>query len=290
MGQLLVNILIGAAQGALTAYGLSLIYRVSRCVDFAQGVFYTVGAYLAYTYSVYCGLPLPLSIGLSSVSAAGIGGLVDGFLYKAIRNRTRSPLGVLIASLGVVAVVQGVISLVFQDITRSLPRGSAVPGFLFLGGRVTESQITTAVATVVIAVGIWWVLKYTRFGLKMRAVSENRTLAAVVGIPSTGVIWRVAVIGSGLSGLAGALVSLETDMHPLVGNKALLSAVLITLLAGPGRVWRILLVALVLAGVEEGVGMHLSFLWKETAALLVVLAVLVLYPYGAHRKTLEAPS
>jgi urea transport system permease protein len=283
--QHIANILILAARYALTALGLSIIYRVSGCIDFAQGAMYLLGAYFAWLLTSACGLPLAIGLILASVCVALIGMGVDTGVYRRVRGEKRSMLGILLASFGILVVCQSAVSLVFGDVTLGLPRGPIEPGHLILGARVTDAQIGIILSATAVCFLCWIGYRRTRFGLKMEAVADNRELAAIVGVSPKVMLLLAAAIGSGLSGLAGGIISLEVDMQPSVGTEALLTAVLVVLLAGPGRMGATILASILLATTREMVGAYISFLWAEAIVLGLVLVMLAVRPRGLVQTT-----
>jgi len=288
MEQHVANILILAARYAVTALGLSIVYRVSGCIDFAQGAMYLLGAYLAWVWASACGLPLAAGIVLSSVCVGLIGMGVDAGVYRRVRGDKRAMLGIMLASFGVLVICQSSISLIFGDITLGLPRGPIEPGRLILGARVTDAQVAIILTATAVHLLCWFSDRGTRLGLKMKAVGDNRELAAITGVHTKAVFLLAAGIGSGLSGLAGAIISLDVDMQPSVGTEALLTAVLVALLAGSGRIGAIAVAGIVLATTKEMVGACVSFLWAESIVLGLVLTMLAVRPIGLSRRHREA--
>lgn len=280
MAQMLANIIIVAARYGLTALGLSLIYRCAGYLDFGQGAMFLAGAYAAYEFSVHAQFPLVVALPLGAVAAA-VGGLaVDQLIYRPLRRKERPVFAIMLASLGLLVIVENAIALRFSDAALSLPLGDPRPGHLLLGARVTDQQMVIMAAAIGVASAAAAYLRFTRTGLRLRALGSDRVLVTMLGAPTQDLFVTSAFLGSLLSGTAGALSALELDMYPTVGSDALLPAVLIALLGGAGNMRGALLAGLIMAALEGLVGTYISLLWREAAAFVVVLALIYVRPRG----------
>ena len=276
MEQAVANILIAAARYGLTAVGLSIIYRVTRCLDFAQGAAYAVGAYLSYVFSQRIGLSLFAAIPLAALSCSALGGCLDWGLYRRLRRRQGGPLAVLVASLGVLVIVENSLVLIFGDITYGLRRGAVSAGWSVLGARITTYQLILIVIAAGLYVAYAAAIRKSRSGLAVDAVAADHELAAVVGIPVGSVYIATAMIGAWLSGLAGGLISLEVDMQPAIGTEALLIAVLVTIAGGSGKIVGPVFASAVFASIDILSAACGAYLWRQAIAFAGLVVFLVL--------------
>jgi branched-subunit amino acid ABC-type transport system permease component len=282
--QIIANTVISAARYVLTAFGLSVIYRTTGCLDFAQGAMYAAGAYLSYVLA-QVGVPLTLAIPMAGLCSAALGGLIECGIYRKLRQRHGGALAVLLASLGILIIVENVLVLVFGDLTYSLRPGVVPAGWACLGARVTVYQVILICAAIALAVAYASALVTTRAGLTLAAVANDSELAAVAGIPVRRVNLGAAMVGSGLSGLAGGLISLEVDMQPAVGGDALLIAVLVTMTGGPGRVVGTVAASMIFAGIDNLSAAYGAYLWRQTIAFGALIVFLI-----ARRTTQVIPA
>ncbi len=265
---------------ALVALSFSLIYFPTRFFHFAHGAVFAWGAYLCYTCRVVLKFPLAVAIPLAVLGTAGLGLIVEGWVYRPLRRRGATGLVLLLASLGLYIVLQNVISLLFGDEVKSLRTGEVVEGLSVFGARVTPIQLWTVFAAAGSFALIWAILKFTRFGKSLRAVASDAELAAVHGVDSDRIILGAFALGSGLAGLAALLVALDVDMTPTMGLNALMMGVVAMIVGGVGSVPGTLLGGLLL-----GLAQHWG-VWKigsegqDAIAFAILVLFLLLRPQG----------
>jgi branched-chain amino acid transport system permease protein len=277
--QLFVNGLIAGSIYALVALGFGLIYSTTRFFHFAHGAVYAVGAYLTYAFWL-AGLSLYVAIPVAVVGTSILGALLEIGVYRPLRRKNASSLILLLASLGLFIVIQNLISLVFGDDTKTIRSGVVTEGLPIVGARITPIQITIIVASALLLVACWILMKKTKMGKAMRAVANDPELARVVGIESDKVILLTFVLGSALAAVAAILISLDTDMTPLMGFYALLMGVVAVIAGGIGSI-----PGAALGGLLVGMAQHLgvwkiSTQWQDTIVFLILIFFLLFRPQG----------
>ena len=285
--QLLLNGVISGSIYALVALGFVLIYRTVRFFHFAHGAIYTSGAYFVFLFKVVCGIPFFISIALSIISTALLGVLVEILVYKPIRKRQGSNLIFLLASLGVLTIIQNIISLIFGDDTKTIRTGNVKEGLNFFGAYITPIQITIIVVAVILFIITTLILQKTKMGKTLRAVANSPELAKITGINSDKVIILAYAIGSALAAVGAILVAFDTDMTPTMGFHALMMGVVAVIIGGVNSIPGAALGGLLL-GLAQNLGVwKISSQWQDTIAFVILLIFLLVRPYGFLGKKLK---
>lgn len=301
----LLNGLASASALFLVAAGLTLIFGVTRIVNFAHGSLYMLGAYLAYSI----GAALADAFGrgafafwsgavVAAIAVALIGALIEALLLKRLYDAPE--LLQLTATFGVVLIVRDVALALWGPEDLLGPRAPGLAGTIAVLGRAVPAYdlFLIAVGPVVLA-ALTWLVTRTRFGVLVRAASENRILAGALGIDQAKLYTAVFALGAGLAGLAGAL-QLPREPANLGMDLAIIAdAFVVTVVGGlgsiPGAFLAALLIGLTKAlcialGTIDIAGIAFAFPKLTLVAEFVVMAiVLALRPHGLLGKAAAAP-
>ena len=234
----LLNGLAGASALFLVAAGLTLIFGVTRVVNFAHGSLYMLGAYIAY--SLVSTLPRgPLgfwgAVVVAALAVALIGAAIEALLLKRIYAAPE--LLQLAATFGIVLIVRDAALFIWGAEDLLGPRAPGLNGAVGIFGRVipTYDLFLLAVGPVVL-LGLWFLLERTRFGTLTRAATENRALASALGVNERALFTLVFAVGSFLAGLAGAL-QLPREPANLGMDLAIIAeAFVVTVVGGLGSI------------------------------------------------------
>lgn len=277
MLQALVNGIVTGLLIALPAIGLSLTYGVLNFPNFAIGAMITVGAYLAYAFNVSAGLPLAAVIPLAAVGLALIAVAVQHLVYALIGERDHVVL--LVGSMGVAFILENIVRFAYGADVRTLDLPVARP-FLWQGLRLNHEQLIIAVTTITLMIAVTVMLRYTRLGRAMRAVSDNRELAAARGMRSGRVVdWTWAIAGS-LTAVAGVLIAMDAVVEPLIGSNYLVTVFAAAIVGGIGNPFGAMAGGLLIGVVEEVSTLAVPTTYKQGASFLVLVTVLLLRPHG----------
>lgn len=215
---------------ALGAIGVSLIFGILRFAHFAHGDMMTMGAFATFVVSLVLGglglnssmpiayFAIPIAIALTAAAALSI----DKMFYAPLRNRGAKPVTLLVASIGVTMIIQGLIRLFFGTGSHSFYEESTKQIFqirLPIEGvrraiTFTEPQILVVVSTIIAVVALHFFLSRSRFGKAMRAASDNPDLAEASGIDIKRVVRITWIIAGGLACLAGTMLALDVTLKP----------------------------------------------------------------------------
>ena len=281
--QLVINSIIAGSIYSLVALGFNLIYGTTKFFNLAYGVLATIGGYAVFYFFKTLGLPLIPSVILGIIIAGLIGYLIDQSVFRQLRARKASGMVFLVASLGIMTALQAIVAIIFTSQFQTLSTGS-FKVYKILGGVITEVQLIILVSAIVIMIGLALLLKYTRFGKAVRAVSDEEEVSKIVGIDTNKIIGKVFFIGSAIAGLSGVLVGFDTGIEPGMGLSLLLKGVIASIIGGIGNVYGGVLGAFLLGFVENFGIWKISGEWKDAIAFGLLLIFLLFRPQGIIKK------
>lgn len=278
--QLFLNGIIAGSIYALIALGFTIIYKTVRFFHFAHGVVYTAGAYCAYSLSISLGINPFISFFLASAFSALIGIAIDRLVYLPLRKSNAPELVFLIASFGIFIVIQNLLQLIYGAQIFTLRTGTVKEGHQFLGAVITDIQILILVVSCWLLVILWFTMEKTKMGKAIRAVADDPVGASVSGIYAERVILHAFGIGSALAGMAGVLISYETNIEPTMGLNAILKGIIASIVGGMGNIPGTVLGGFFL-GIAENLGIwKIQAGWKDTISFAILIIFLLLRPEG----------
>ena len=280
MNDLLIQLLNGLVVGlslAMVAAGLALVFGVLDIVNFAQGELFMLGGYvLLFTFEATHNFVL--GVALAAIVVGVLGGLVlQGLVWPLLG---RSQVLPLLATLGLSLIARQVAINVFGGTTRRVatPLGAQIP----VGGLdYPVYNLSIVLVSALILTGGFLFLKYTKYGIWIRAVAENRPMAASLGVPVPRVYLLAFILSSALAGVAGALLAPVTSVYATIGGDVIINAFIVVVAGGMGNFRGAALVALLL-GEVEAVG-SIWFRPVEVQVFALGLVILIL-AYRSRRK------
>lgn len=281
-GQLLLAALVTGFLYALVALGLNLIYGTMRLLNIAHGELVMLGAYVAYWLFTLAGVSPLISMVVATVLGAALGWLAyRGIFRGAILSTSvleRLEANSLLLFFGISIVLQNVVSLLFKADLRGYRYLDSVlefGGLAITGNRLLVFGVSFLACVVVILI-----LRYSRLGLAIRALIQNRDATALVGIDVDRVQTIAFALGFGLAALAGALISTVEQISPFMGFPFTIAAFVVIILGGLGNMTGSL-VGGVLLGVLETFGVALTAPTYQSILIYgVFIAVLLWRPQG----------
>lgn len=268
----------------MVALGFNLIYGTTKFFHMAHGAVITVAVFGAYL-AVEAGAPWLFSFPTAAILAGALGWGLETAIYRPLRKRGASSLVLLVASLATLILLQNLLALAFGSQTRVIPgtplgqRGYDLPGVA-----LTPNQVTIILTTAFLTALLVAFLQGTRLGKAVRAVSDDREVAEVVGINVDRVLMVVFVVGSAYAGVAAVLVGGETGIQPTMGMSLLLKAVIASIIGGIGNIYGSVAGGLLL-GVTENLGIwKVPAEWKDSIAFAILILFLLFRPQGIFSK------
>jgi branched-chain amino acid transport system permease protein len=280
LGQILFNGFLSGSIYAAVAMGFTIIYNSTGFFNFAHGAVFTIGAYIAYTCFILLKLNFNLSLFLATIGAGSIGVLINQLVYKPLRQQKASNLVFLVASFGLSILLQNLIQLFYGAQNLTLATGEIKEGRQILGAFVTDNQILILLSAISLNIALILLIKKTKLGKAMQAVTDDPIAAEIVGINSEKVITISFFIGSALAGAAGVLISLETNLEPTMGMNAVLKGVIASIIGGMGIIPGALLGGIFL-GLTENIGTFFTNSgWKDGIAFSIMIIFLLFRENG----------
>lgn len=283
--QLIVNSIIAGATYTLVALGFNLIFSTVKFFDLGYGALTAVGGYAVFLLFKILGLPLLLSVLLGIFAAGLIGVLINALVYKPMRARGSSNMVLLVASLGVLTMLQAFLAIAFTSQFQTIaPQVGGASTYTILGGTITYTQLIIVALSILVTAGLVGLLNYTKFGKAVKAIGDDEEVAKIVGINTPKIIMWVFFIGSAIGGLSGIMVGFDTGIEPTMGLALLLKGVIAAIIGGIGNVYGGFVGAYVLGFVENFGIWHISGEWKDAIAFLLLILFLLFKPEGILRR------
>ena len=273
---LVIGLLLGGIYG-LVAMGLNLIFGVVRVVNFAQGELVMLGMYGAYLLHEVLGWNAYLTVVVVVPALFVLGLLIQRSVIQPLRDQ---PAMQLLATFGLVILFQNAVLALTRGETYTVQEPFARQTFDVLGARVDAGRIVVLLTTTLVAAALWWVLQNTSFGRSVRAVTENRGAAQLMGINVERTFLIVFGLGSALAGLAGVLLAPVYSLSPNVGQNFIFAAFAVVVVGGLGSVTGAYLGGFLVGLVESFSGYYLDPRLGTAFYFLVFLLVLIVRPAG----------
>ena len=258
----------------LAAIGLAITFGVMGVINMAHGEMVMIGAYVTFMVQEYIRTSSPglfdysllIAVPLAFVVAGLIGILIEQGIIRFLYGR---PLETLLATWGLSLILQQAVRTVFGPTNREVGAPSWMSGAFSVGQiNITYGRLWIIVFTLAVFVGLLGLLRFTRLGLEMRAVTQNRAMAASMGIRTARVDALTFGLGSGIAGIAGVALSQIDNVSPNLGQGYIIDSFLVVVFGGVGNLWGTLVGALTL-------GIANKFLEPFAGAVLGKIAILV---------------
>ena len=263
---------------ALVALGFVLLIRAASVVNFAQGEFSMLGAYFMVVLATGLGVPYLLSLPLAVAAMAGFGLLFAGATYWPLRHRGQLP--VIISTIGASIFISNVVLASYGPEPAVLPNLFDGAGFE-LGGVYMDSQyIAIMVAAAAMVLLQYLIFERTLLGKKLQAVSQDKEMAGLLGIPVAGMVLFTFAYSAALGGLAGILVAPVLFVSVGMGALISLKAFAANIIGGFGNIPGAIVGGLALGVVETFGAAYISVPYKDALAFAVLLAFLLVRPQG----------
>ena len=263
---------------ALVALGFVLIFRATNVVNFAQGEFSMVAAFLMVIFAVDLGWPYWLSALLSLGGMAVYGVIFNLGVYYPQRHRTYLP--VIISTIGASILVTNTMLALYGPQPQVLAPVFETPGFN-IGPVYLDSQYLLIIAVTIVLVAFqYWFFEHTLLGKKLQATSQDKEMASLLGIPVAAMIMITFVYSALIGGLAGILVAPILFVSIQMGGTIALKAFAATIIGGFGDVAGAIIGGLALGVIETFGAAYVSVPYKDGFAFLVLVLFLVFRPQG----------
>ena len=277
--QLVINGLVIGSIIAITAIGLSMIYKTLNFVNFAHGDFVAFAAYIALFANTSIGMNLASAFLIAILATIVLGVLMEKVVWLPMRRKNASRTTLIIISIGFALVLRNTLIFIWGGSTRNYN----IPvrrGFEFFGATITLNQVLVIIAAFILVFALHCLLSRTKIGKSMRALSDNIDLARISGIDVDRVILWTWVIGLGLAAAGGVLYGLVTAIRPDMGWYLLLPMFAAVVLGGIGNPYGTIAGGIIIGLSQELSTAVLPTEYKFAVSFVVMTLVLLLKPEG----------
>lgn len=284
--QQLVNGLSLGSIYALIALGYTMVYGIIKLINFAHGDIYMLGAYIGFIFATKTGMGFFPTLLVAMVFCSIIGVVIERIAYKPLRNATR--ITALITAIGVSYFLEASTQKVMGTSPRAFP--NLLPsGNLNLGGVViTYQQVFILSVTILLMIGLQFVVTKTKIGRSMRAVSADTDAARLMGVNVDRTISFTFALGSALAGAAGVLVGIYyNSINPLMGLVPGVKAFIAAVFGGIGIIPGAMVGGTLIGVIEALVSGYGSSLYKDAVVYIILIVILIVKPAGLLGKNVK---
>ena len=287
--KLIINLLSGLSLGsiyALIALGYTMVYGIAKMLNFAHGDIIMAGAFSIIVFVATCGLPPIIAIILGIIFSMLLGITVEFLAYRPLRKA--SPLSVLITAIGVSYLLQNLAQLIFGTSDIAFPTIYINTEYMIGSIKIELTTIITVLVTALIMVVLSLFISKSRTGKAMRAVSEDKDAAELMGINVNRTISITFAIGSGLAAVAGLFYGIDIGFvgattGAMPGIKAFVAAVF----GGIGSIPGAMLGGILLGVIENLAKLYISTELSDAVVFGVLILVLIIKPTGLLGKKIS---
>jgi branched-chain amino acid transport system permease protein len=282
MDQAIINGLAEGSVYALLAVGLVFINRITEVASFAHGEVSAFAAFVGFTVFHSVGAPFLVAIACSVIAGALLGGAIERIVIRPVH--ASGLLATVVVTLGLYFVIHGGVLAIWGPEVRTYPSIFG-EGAVRLGDLVVSSQhLGVMVTSAVIAIGLAAYLRWTRTGLALRAIPQNRFGAAVIGLNIRRLTSTAWIVGSAVGAVAGVLIAPLTFLHSNMMLAPLIKAFAVAALGGLNSLVGAFVGGLVLGVVENILVQYIPSYLKDSVAFVFILIVLLVQPEGLFGK------
>lgn len=283
--QLLANGVVTGAIFALAGVGVSFVYAILRIVNFAHGEYLTYGAFAAVAVNVAAGASMALATVAAIAASTALAVGLEYAVWRPMRRRRAGVFTLFVTSLGLALVLRGLLYLVGRPDPRSY-RIDVYQVYDLGGVRLSQSQVIAIALALVGIIGVALLFTRTHLGKSMRALADDRELAAIAGVDTQRIVLYTWALAGAFAGLAGVLEGLiQTSFDANMGALLLLPVFAAVVLGGIGSAYGTLIGGLVLGIAMElstwsELGGGLAPVWKPVVAFATLVLILLVRPQG----------
>lgn len=283
MGQIIQVTILGLGLGgvfALMGAGLSLVFGVMRIVNLAHPALIIMGAYIAYFGSRTYGIDPLIMLPICAIILAATGIILYKLVFERdAKSATYSEMTVLL-TFAIAMIVEGALGAAFSNTQRVTSPSYATEAFFIGEVFIPKAQLYAGITSILIILALAAFLKYSRLGYAIRATTQNRDAAALLGVNVNMVGMVSFAIGIGLAGAAGALTSFVFSFFPAKHWEWIAVLMSLVVLGGMGSILGTVIASFALSVVAAFVGAYIGSTWSTMTFFLALFLVLLFRPQG----------
>jgi len=277
--QFLINGIIIGSIYSLVSLGFALVYNTTRIFHIAYAVLYMVCPYFILTFYSHLGLPLLFSFMIAVSMTIILSLVMEIFIYQPLSKKESSPNIIMISSIGIMIIVINAIALLYGNETKILNQDISET-VAFSGIIITYTQLAQFLISVLLLVGFLIFLKFSKFGIKTRAMRDDYVLCSVFGVDIFKMRLLLFTLSAFFASVGGGLVAYDVGMDPYVGMPMLLNAVVALIIGGIGR-FEAPVVGGFIIGILQALSVWaFSARWQDAITFSVLILFLLFKPEG----------
>jgi len=282
--QQMINGLTLGAIYALIALGYTMVYGIIKLINFAHGDIMMVGAYVGFFSISLFGSNIVMAMLYAMLACAIIGVIIEKIAYKPLRNSTR--IAALITAIGVSLFLEYAMLFLMGPAQRVFPENAfPVSNYHFMGIMIANKDLFVIISAVVLMLILQYIIKMTKTGKAMRAVSEDQEAAVLMGISVDRTVSITFAIGSALAAAAGVMIGVYYNtVNPLMGIIPGLKAFVAAVLGGIGIIPGAMVGGFLMGILETMVSGYSNSLYRDAVAFGVLILILLIKPTGLFGK------
>jgi len=289
-GDLIIQVMIwGLYAGCiyiLLATGLNLIFGVMKVVNFAHGELLMLGAYVTFTFYALSGFNPYVLLAASVPVLVVVGVIIERTCFRPILGTSK--LNEIFISIGLIYIIQNAAAIIWSDEWRIIPSPYEHITLKVLGVNMPLDYLIIIITTVAILIILFLFLQRTRLGKAMRATSQNRKGAMLMGINVERMDMLSFGIGAGLAGAAGTLWVVSGQVfNPYIGSIPAVKAFAIVIIGGLGSIPGAIIGGLIYGIAENFAIITLGGAWKDAISFIILILVLIVRPTGIFGESAE---
>ena len=272
--QAVVNGLLIGGFYSLMGMGQNIIFGVMKIINFCHGEMLMIGMYLTYVFYTYLGIDPYLAVPLVALCMFGLGALIQHTLITPSLG-TKSFTNLLFLTVGLGLLFQNLALVIFSSNYRTLT--TSYSGITLNFGPISMSlpKLISFIVLIFVTIALFWFLKYTKPGKKIRAVSQNPIGAEVVGINVKRIYIMTYGLGSALAGVAGALLTLFYMVYPTVGSNFGFRALIVVVVGGFGSIQGAFVAGIFLGLLETMSSLIVGPTYRDLTVFVTFIIILV---------------
>lgn len=282
MDQFLQQMVNGISLGsiyALIALGYTMIYGIIKLINFAHCDVYMIGAYIGFAATTYANLGFFPALIISMVACSVLGMIIEKVAYKPLRNSSK--IAVLITAIGMSLLLEYTMMFFVGAEVRSYPKVLSEASFTIANVVINMQQILIVLTSIALMIILQFIVKKTKIGKAMRAVSADKDAAQLMGIKVDSTISFTFAIGSALAGAGGVLVGIYyNSIDPLMGMMPGLKAFVAAVFGGIGSIPGAMIGGLSIGVLETLVSGYGNSMYRDAFVFAFLIIILILKPSG----------
>lgn len=276
--QLLVTGISHGCLYGIVALGFVLIYKATEMVNFAQGDVMMIGAFVAFTMASIFNLPYVLVVIFTIAIMAAFGWLLERTIIRPMIGEP--PFALLMLTIGLGFVLRALAGLIWGQDEKEFNTPYSIDPLRLGEISLDYEQLVVVGVTLLLCIGLWLFLRYTRFGVAMQAASQNQLAAAYVGIPVKRVVSTTWCLSAAIAAIAALLVAPLQLIFPGIGFVVGIKAFVAAIVGGFGSLAGALIGGICIGIVEQFVGYIFAGAYGETSVYILLLLMLFIRPQG----------